>query len=358
MSCILRKFLVILSIPVFSGCAAGCTPFFQRPESLVIMTYNLHNLFDAVCDGSEYPEFCPESGNWDETAYHARLDDFGRVIRGIKGTAGQGPDILVLTEIENQRVVEDLRRRALGERRYPYYAVTDVAENAIEIAVLSRIPFDSPRIHAVSPLDGRRIRPILELRMLPGNRSNPDHLYLFACHWPSKIGGELETSVHRRQAAAVVARRIHEISQTEPHALVMVAGDLNQTLPDDSDEFRMRSLMSAVYLESGVYDAESELAPLFVSGEIADARTSDMILYSPWFMTDFPGSFVFREEWEAIDHFLLGQGLTGEVWRPVDFLVEAREWMLTPRGYPRGYRSSQRTGLSDHLPIVLFLERL
>ncbi|AFG36564.1 endonuclease/exonuclease/phosphatase family protein [Spirochaeta africana] len=349
------------------GCtAAGCAILGFDTGRITIMTYNLHNLFDDVVDGSEYSEFCPERGGWDTASYHRRLEDFGRVIRGVRGTYGHGPDIVVLTEVENQRVVEDLRSRVLGERRYPAALATAVPGNAIQIGLLSRFPVLDVRLHAVYPTDGRRIRPILEaVLQLP---DTGDELHLFACHWPSKIGGEAETEAYRLYSAGIIANRTAELAVTNPNALVMVVGDLNQTLPpdmdrcpplqrmrDDGETVPARSMIAACFKHSGLVDYTPERRPLYVTGNPRLAATNPLVFFTPWQMTDFPGSFVFRDEWERIDHFLLGNGLAGERYQPVAFWVESRDWMLTPSGYPRGYRPSQRTGLSDHLPIVLEL---
>lgn len=366
------RVIAVLFTLLFSGCSllGSCDLFGLGGDDLLVMTYNLHNLFDDVYDGSEYSEFIPDDGGWGSDAYHARLRDFGRVIRGTRGSYGQGPDIIILTEVENQRVVEDLRDRALGQRRYPVALATAVPGSAIQIGLLSRLPVEDVRLHAVYPHDDRTVRPILEAAVQPPGSDSL--LHIFAGHWPSKIGGEHETEPYRLQSAAVVMRRVRQLRKQDEHAMVLIAGDLNQTLPDNLDRCRvwqaqereaeqsgtplaLRSLMSACLYGSDQLPAVPGKKPLFVTGNVHIAADDPYIFFSPWSMTDFPGSYVFRDEWEDIDHFLLGNGLTGEQYWPVEYWVESHDWMLTPSGYPRGYRPSQRSGLSDHLPIVLRL---
>ncbi|MFW5802027.1 MAG: endonuclease/exonuclease/phosphatase family protein [Spirochaeta sp.] len=366
--------VILVLAAILAGLAVpGCSLLGLDTDRITIMTYNLHNLFDDNADGSEYPEYNPETGNWDSAAYHARLEDFGRVIRGVRGTYGQGPDVVVLAEVENQRVVEDLRDKVLGERRYPSALATAVPGSAIQIGLLSRLPVLDVRLHAVYPFDDRRIRPVLEVKLLAGDTGEADghELHLFACHWPSKLDGEAETEQFRLMSAAVISRRVEEIVADNPDASVLIAGDLNQTLPENMDQCRrippldeeetvpLRSLAPACILSEGpqeyIAGCTDALRPLFVTAQADKAITDPLIFYSPWYMSELSGSYVYREEWERIDHFLLGPGLMGEGFLPTAFWVEQRDWMLTPQGYPRGYRPSQRSGLSDHLPIVLEL---
>lgn len=356
-------------------CLTACElPFFAEPPVLV-MTYNVHNLFDDVCDGSEYPEFVPEEGGWDTAAFHARLDDIGRVIRGTRGTYGNGPDVVVLAEVENLHVVEELRDRVLGRRRYSVAVASAVEGNAIQIGLLSRFPLEDIRLHGFEPLEDKQVRPVMEavVRLDNDKRSR---LHIFACHWPSKLGGEEATEVLRLQAAGVVARRVYQLGQEAPNDLVLVCGDLNQTLPQEIDScgymtneeiaaMPARSLMAACDVPpdleaacdwatlEGLYS--ENLRPLYVSHNMRLAASQNAVFFSPWRMTEDAGSYVYQDDWEQIDHFLLGRGLCGQSYYPADFWVEKRDWMLTARGEPRPYQPGRHSGLSDHLPIVLEL---
>ncbi|THB66509.1 MAG: endonuclease/exonuclease/phosphatase family protein [Spirochaetaceae bacterium] len=382
--------LLCLALAVVLALTSGCELFGIGDNSIMVMTYNVHNLFDDIHDGSEYPEFVPGE-KWDRSAYLDRLDDIGRVIRGVSGTFGRGPDIVVLTEVENANVVNDLRNLVLGERLYPVALATEVDGNAIQIGLLSRLPVKSIRVHGAYPFNDERIRPVLEAELVLPNEPGRG-LHLLATHWPSKIGGEAETEPLRVQVASVIARRAAELAASRPQDMVLVAGDLNQTLPADIDNCfgdpenleepcwagetaGLRSLCAACpaaiqqWGESPSDTAPraaitpavtttapaAKMSPLLVTHNLAAASENPLVWYSPWDLSQSPGSYVYQQEWERIDHFLLGAGLAGSDYYPADFWVEVREWMCTPSGYPRAYRPSQRTGLSDHFPLVLEL---
>ena len=81
---------------LFLSCAAN--PVWNSSREITVMTYNVHNLFDAVSDGGEYPEYDPAEGEWTEKDYENRLANTADVIRGaVRG----GPDVVLCQELEH-----------------------------------------------------------------------------------------------------------------------------------------------------------------------------------------------------------------------------------------------------------------
>jgi hypothetical protein len=79
-------------------------------------------------------------------------------------------------------------------------------------------------------------------------------------------------------------------------------------------------------------------------------------LYSPWEEEPEKGSYFFRGEWETIDHFLLSQGLfSGSGWEYDGFRVLNQAPFTGPDGTPDSYVPRSGRGLSDHLPLLLYL---
>ena len=58
-------------------------------------------------------------------------------------------------------------------------------------------------------------------------------LIIFNNHWKSKSGGALETEPARNAAAAILNKRIGELVQSSPGTPIIIAGDLNETLPGE-----------------------------------------------------------------------------------------------------------------------------
>jgi len=52
---------------ILAACSPGCTlQGAERSDILVIMSWNVENLFDGIDNGTEYQEFDPGEGSWDD----------------------------------------------------------------------------------------------------------------------------------------------------------------------------------------------------------------------------------------------------------------------------------------------------
>jgi hypothetical protein len=79
-------------------------------------------------------------------------------------------------------------------------------------------------------------------------------------------------------------------------------------------------------------------------------------LYSPWEEMN-GGSYLYKGEWETIDHFMLSEGLfSGRGWNYAGCRVLNHEPFITSSGVPNAYIPRHGRGLSDHLPLLLSLE--
>ena len=367
--------LLVLALG-YAGCSIpGREPRgLARGNSIAIMTWNVQLLFDGVEEGTEFREF-REAAGWTQEKYMGRLNVIARAI----GEMERVPDIIALQEVESAQVVEDLAR-ALSAFRYDWTHFARIPGMSLGVGLLSRYPLEGARAHSVD-LDGDIApRPMLEARVKVPGGSPGDccSLLLFVCHWKSKRGGADETESTRRASARVILRRMGELAQTNPNLPVIVVGDLNVT----HDEFvrgggaTMRSLMP-----DDPWAAEFALRYLFGEGN-SDAAVSacglqqDFIvishdkppkaryfpygvlaMYSPWTVEKERGSFFFRNAWETIDHFLLSAQLfDGIGWEFYDSQVLDVPPFVTAEGLPNVYNPRTGRGISDHLPLMLFLE--
>ncbi|NCC64301.1 MAG: endonuclease/exonuclease/phosphatase family protein, partial [Spirochaetia bacterium] len=129
-------------------------------------------------------------------------------------------DILVLQEIEGEKVVKDLIDRHLGKRGFSYYVVSDTSTSPIEIGVISKYPIIEARIHSVE-----NMRPIVEVMLdIKGER-----VILFALHLPSKRIG-VEMSELQRLASL---KALQDIKRTQYGTYYdipyIIAGDFNES---------------------------------------------------------------------------------------------------------------------------------
>jgi endonuclease/exonuclease/phosphatase family metal-dependent hydrolase len=330
----------------------GCKDRGQETSAVFsAAVWNVQALFDGEETGNEYGDYQNAAG-WNGEKYSARVTSLSGALALLteKGT----PDLIGLVEIENSGILEDLIRGPLAKSGYNEICFAGIPGAALGLAFLSRFPLVSARVHSISANGETIPRPILEIRIEP--RGKP--LIVFLCHWKSKLGGEDTTEALRRSSARIIKRRLAEILRDEPLSPVLVMGDLNE----NHDEFYRRSGIICALLpdDSGALTGgEIPEDCLIVSGEKPPRtrQTEASVLYSPWGRELEGGSYYYRETWETIDHFLLNDAFfDGTGWDFEGCRVFNTAPFVNAAGYPNAYLPRTGRGLSDHLPLVLFLK--
>jgi len=367
-----RVALLLILVAGYAGCSSGREARgFAGSDSLAIMTWNVQLLFDGVEEGTEFRDFLEVAG-WSQEKYLGRLNVIARAI----GEMENVPDIIALQEVESARVVEDLAT-ALSVHGFGWAHFARIPGMSLGVGLLSRYPLEEVIAHSID-LDGDIApRPMLEARVnVSGVDGDGFTLALFVCHWKSKRGGADETESTRRASARIVLRRMRELAQSNPGLPVIVVGDLNVT----HDEFArgggatMRSLMpdepwaaefALRYFSAGLGDAavsanELQRDFLVVSHDKPPKARyfpdGVLALYSPWTVEKEGGSFFFRNSWETIDHFLLSAHLfDGIGWEFFDSRIVNTPPFITAEGLPNEYNPRTGRGVSDHLPLMLYL---
>jgi endonuclease/exonuclease/phosphatase family metal-dependent hydrolase len=331
---------------------AGCKDQIREtPAVFSAAVWNVQALFDGKETGNEYADYQNAAG-WNGEKYSARLTSLSMALPLLteRGT----PDLIGLVEIENSGILEDLVRGPLAQSGYAETFFANIPGAALGLAFLSRFPLVSARAHSISADGETAPRPVLEIRIEP--RGKP--LIVFLCHWKSKLGGEDATEALRRSSARIVRRRLTEILRDEPGIPVLVMGDLNE----NHDEFYRRNGVICALLpdDSGVLDGGGVPEDcLILSGEKPPRtrQTNVPVLYSPWNRELEYGSYYYKETWETIDHFLLSDAFfDGAGWDFEDCRVFNTAPFINSAGYPDAYLARTGRGLSDHLPLVLFLK--
>ena len=188
-------------------------------------------------------------------------------------------------------------------------------------------------------------------------------LWIISAHWKSKRGGAASSERLRRAEAALVARLVAARLQEESAADIVVLGDLNESV-DEYERIGGKYATALMPIEAGpcvpgclrvttrLPTARSGQSTQSASGE---PLLHEPVLYSPWGQSDAAGSYYF-DGWETIDHFLLSSGLFDEAgFVFAGFAVIDDTRLLDADGRPR--RFDRGFGYSDHLPILLRLER-
>lgn len=176
--------------------------------TIKVATYNVDNLFDAVADGTEYPDYDPRGPfGWGRKMADIKTANIARVLTALKA------DIVCLQEVESRRALDlllaALRRNGLD---YPFSTLADQADTAVRCAVISTCPIIEKR--EVSP--GHGMRNILQVTV----RADRYPLVLFVNHWKSKQGPESLRLLYARALKAAVSR-------LKPGMDYIIAGDFN-----------------------------------------------------------------------------------------------------------------------------------
>ncbi len=340
-----KVFFIVFIVIVFS--AGRCTLPLEDTgqKTLRIMSYNAENIFDDVDNGSEYTEFDPGSGEWNESLYNIRLVNLAEVI---KASCRGGPDIIALQEIENGKVSADLVSRYLKGMGYTAAAVTRKEGSAVQIGFISRIPFASVTVHDVYTAAGARTRPVLEISV----KTEAGILYLFNNHWKSRIGGSRETEELRILDSMLLRKRMREITVRDPSADFLILGDLNENY--DEYERTGKQYQTALMPPGSISDS------LMVTGnaEILSENNASSLVYTPWVkFSGGSGSYFYKGKWEKIDHTLMSYGLLCKDGYLYDsFSVPDIPFILTADNVPFSWNTRRESGYSDHLPVLVTLK--
>ena len=219
---------------------------------------NCENLFDYQHDeGFNDYEYLPEGAKkWDRNRYWQKLNNIARelVACGSEGDGGQAwtlPDMIALTEVENDSVIHDLTRRSLLRGAgYEYVMTQSADERGIDVALLYS-PFSFRMLShyslSVTPPEGKHAtRDILYAK---GLLVTGDTLHVMVVHAPSRVDGEHATRPYRLRVAERVIHTIDSLAQYDQAAKVVVRGKWGSL-----DHVLVSPAMHDVFLDSRICD--------------------------------------------------------------------------------------------------------
>lgn len=217
------------------------------------MTYNVENLFDTVDDDDRndetflpiekkqneaHKELCRKNNgtnerylkeclefDWSEELLSLKVNRIAEVILSVND--GNGPDVLIVEEVENINALRILNR-ALGDKAYPTEVLLEGPDvRGIDVGMLSRFPLKNAELHAIPlveyDLASRPTRSILQADYeLPGG----DILTAFGVHFPSPGHKNSE----RVLAFSVLKEAFHHLPDNR---MVVAGGDFNITSEND-----------------------------------------------------------------------------------------------------------------------------
>jgi predicted extracellular nuclease len=310
-----------------------------------LMEYNVENLFDCEDDSlTQDNEFLPEgSHHWNQHRYYDKLNKIGKVIAATSPT--QWPDLVVLCEVENDRVIEDLTQHSpLRNAHYRFFITHSQDVRGIDVALLYQRdtfkPLSQRSIRLPRSMKGGR--PTRDILHVTGLLFSGDTLDLFACHMPSRAGGKKVSEPYRRLAASILKQQVDSVMAQRQTPNILLTGDFNDypqcaSLQRDlgaarpqgvPQETKLYNLMDGRKGE-GTYRYQGEwgiLDQLIVNGHLLQPDSSLHTTYEQAQILKFPFLLVEDKKYGGFQPF---------------------RTYLGPR-YLGGY--------SDHLPVLLELE--
>lgn len=298
---------------------------------LTFVEYNCENLFDCQHDSlKEDMQFTPEGMyRWTPGRYWKKLNHISQAILSCAGDSASAtiPDMIALTEVENDSVMRDLTKRSLMRNaRYEYVMTSSPDVRGIDVAlVYSPYSFRLLYSHSIRVSMPESVRPTRDILYASGLLVSGDTLHIYIVHSPSRSGGEHLTQPYRMLVAERLCTSIDSLRAVCPNARIIVAGDFN-------DYSTNRSLMRI-----------ADIGMIEVSQKATGRNGAK-------------GTYRFQGEWGSLDHIFvsgnMAENLMGCYINDAPFLLEEE----SKYGGVRPMRSFRGpvyiNGYSDHLPLV------
>lgn len=332
-------------------------------DSLMIVSYNVENLFDTIHDERiNDVEFTPEGAkHWTSHRYHRKLQHISQTISRVGGRIW--PSLVTLVEIENAGVIEDLLHLyGLWGKGYRYVITNSLDPRGIDVAMLYRITdleLLSKSEYAVDFTNApyKKSRNVLECKFrLPNN----DTLYAYGVHFPSRREGVGKSEPLRCDVVHLIRDRINHLyaslsskSRLNTHFIVM--GDFNE----ENYEKAIKEVLSA--LDVLPKDSVSYLNGYPHLYSLMSPKIE------PWAKRNHPlGSYFFHHQWQQLDHFIISHSLlkpnsltqyqTGSAYNfMAPFLVSEHSSLQDSFPFRTYGGNFYMGGYSDHFPIRMLL---
>lgn len=258
--------------------------------------------------------------DWNESLLNSKMKNLSEQI--FQAPGGKGPDVLILSEVENRRVVEEFNKKHLAKAGYSVTHMDSKDERGIDQAILSRFPLIKYEYHYIAfekknkrskKTKKKDLRGILHAYL---DRGGGKALHVLALHLPSQGAKFAEREI--------VLRELNRIALRVPANDVLVAGgDFNIT----SKEWDKEKIYSNYF--------ENIWRPAHMDG-----------------CKECKGTYYYssKKEWSFFDMLLLRFDREKKArWRWDAQSVKTLSTSKTK--YPTRFEPNSLKGASDHYPI-------
>jgi predicted extracellular nuclease len=305
------------------------------------MCYNVENYFDCVDDSlTDDSEYLPGGmRGWNYEKYTRKQANISKVIAAIGGW--EAPALVGLCEIESEKCMWDLTRYSgLKNMNYRFVHFESPDPRGVDVALLYQAmlfkPIQKQAINVRFPFSEKsRTRDLL---FVSGIIPTGDTLHVFVCHFPSRLGGELESEEKRNFVASVVKLKTDSLFAINSNSNILIMGDFNDYPTNKS----MLDVMGALPPVKNASAAKlyNLMYPLHVAGK---------------------GSHKHEGSWGALDQIIVsGNLLTNKNFRCKEasvfdaaFLLENDNKFLGKQPFRTYNGMKYQAGFADHLPVYV-----
>ena len=335
--------VVFLTVILF---ATAAKPAGKKMQAAGIAFYNLENLFDTIPNNPEniVLDFTPDGKNqWDGRKYWSKIHNMAQAIsRFTTRTTPNGPAIIGVSEIENRSVLEDL----VADPQISKWNLQIVHHDSpdargVDVGLLYNPKYfkvENVTNHRLTAIPRRTRDQMCVVGSLMGQR-----IAVIVNHWPSRLGGQEQSSPNREAAAELCKTIADSLWRTDPDMGVIIMGDLN----DDPQDKSCAKVLGA-------------------KRDIKDADEHGF--YNPWWeMLDKGiGTLAYKSQWNLFDQIIVSGNIANGAdtkWHYYKAMVHNFDFLKDTQGSRQGYplrtfsAGSFLNGYSDHFPTEILLVR-
>ncbi|MFP5520636.1 MAG: endonuclease/exonuclease/phosphatase family protein [Bdellovibrionia bacterium] len=358
---LLKLLTAFVFFTLLSGCSIKMLPDKwdlppKAEDEISIMHFNIENLFDTEDDpdredhaylpaqlkktpehaklcasqtGYRYKE-CMEM-DYSESLIKKKMSNLAKIILGVDN---KGPDVLVLIEIENEKILKRFNEEFLKDANYQTAVLLEGWDRrGVDVALLSRLPLaGKATLHKPEVKDetgtldteATKTRGILDVPLaLP----NKETLHVIGAHLPSQANPTKE----REQ---ILKQIVNIIKNKGENAMVVAGGDFNITAEEEDSNKLFKKIATPI---------------VDVSHFVGCKKC--------------PGSHNYRKRWSFLDVQLYSPALKSEGKGSYRYLTETIDIIRyddlhIERGkYPMRWSWEKKEGVSDHFPIYVRLKK-
>jgi endonuclease/exonuclease/phosphatase family metal-dependent hydrolase len=368
--------LIVISIYSCSTVKHGS----DRDDEIVLMTYNVENLFDTVHDegkddrtylprkakqSQEHKFYCMQQKisyfvqeclevDWNEEALEIKMQRLAEVILQVK--KGKGPDVLYLQEVENLNVLEMLRTKYLEQAGYtqPAILIEGPDKRGIDTAIISRLPLvKEAKLHLMEinlsetkNYRDKRATEFLERYIEKAKNASANGKNIIIV----ETRGILEANFRLPDGSILTALSVHLPSQGSPHFLrvkgLELLNQIKASLPSEN-----------IVVAAGDFNITQK--------EDQENKLMELMMMPHWYVSHYigcdscQGTHNYRGSWSFLDIMFFSKNLgpKGEAnWMVIPSSIDVPTGsphqvsrFSTPQRYGEG---KGNYGVSDHWPLT------